>query len=48
MNAAVIEDDFVLGIPTGTVPAAEYGAFVADVRKADDAFLASTWVKPGP
>lgn len=48
VNASVLEDDLVLGIPTGTVAADEYGAFVADALKTDGAFLASTWVKTAP
>jgi hypothetical protein len=40
----VLEEDFVLGLATGTIPAAEYGAFVEDAHKTDDAFLASAWI----
>ncbi len=43
-SGEVIEDDFVLGVATGTVPAREYDPFVAITRQADDAFLASTRV----
>ncbi len=40
----VVEDDFVLEIATGTVPRAEYDAFVGAAHAADDGFLASTRV----
>jgi hypothetical protein len=40
VSGSVIDDDFVLGVRTGTVAAFEYGAFVADTHTADDAFLA--------
>jgi hypothetical protein len=43
-ESAGIEDEFVLGVATGTVPAKEYDAFVAVARAADDGFLASTKV----
>ena len=42
----VIEEEFVLGISTGTISQERYGAFVADAHKTDDAFLASTRVRP--
>jgi hypothetical protein len=48
VKALTIEDDFSLQVPTGTIPASEYAAFVNDTHKTDDAFLASTWVKPAP
>ncbi|HEY6463201.1 MAG TPA: hypothetical protein VIY73_23695, partial [Polyangiaceae bacterium] len=38
----VLEDDFVLGVATGTIPAKDYGAFVDVAHAADDGFLAST------
>jgi len=44
-----IVDDFELGVSTGTIPAAEYGRFVAAARAADDGFLATTrlsWPAP--
>jgi hypothetical protein len=47
VSGGAIEDDFVLGMPTGTIPASEYGVFVVDAHKTDDAFMATTWVKPG-
>ncbi|MBV9947716.1 MAG: hypothetical protein JOZ69_12755 [Myxococcales bacterium] len=40
----VIEDDFVLGVATGTVLAQDYDAFVGVTHTADDGFLASTLV----
>ncbi len=42
----VIEEEFVLGISTGTISQERYGAFVTDAHKTDDAFLASTRVRP--
>ena len=39
-----LEDDFVLGIATGTIPAADYDAFVVVAHAADDGFLATTRV----
>ncbi len=46
VSGTVIEDDFVLGVPTGTIPSRDYGTFVTDVHLTDDAFLAATRVKP--
>ena len=46
--ANVVEDEFALSVSTGTVAADHYGAFVADAHKVDDAFLASTRIKPTP
>ena len=43
-NPLVIEDDFVLGIATGTIPAKDYQGFVSVAHAADDGFLASTRV----
>jgi len=39
-----LEDDFVLGVATGTIPARDYDAFVSVAHAADDGFLASTRV----
>jgi hypothetical protein len=39
-----LEDDFVLGVTTGTIPARDYEAFVTVAHAADDGFLASTRV----
>jgi hypothetical protein len=44
----VIEDDFVLGVPTGTVAPADYDAFAATLHRTDDSFLAATHVQAGP
>jgi hypothetical protein len=41
---SAIEDDFVLGVATGTVSTADYDAFVGVAHAADDGFLASTRV----
>jgi hypothetical protein len=38
----VVEDDFVLGVATGTIPIKDYDAFVAVAHAADDGFLATT------
>jgi hypothetical protein len=42
--SAAIEDDFELGVATGTISAKEYDAFVTLAHAADDGFLASTRV----
>jgi hypothetical protein len=44
-GASALEDDFVLGVATGTVPTSDYDAFVASAHATDDGFLASTRVK---
>jgi hypothetical protein len=41
-GGTVLEDDFVLGVATGTIPIRDYDAFVAIAHAADDGFLAST------
>jgi hypothetical protein len=41
-GGARIEDEFVLGVATGTVPTSEYDTFVKAAHAADDGFLAST------
>ena len=43
-----IEEDFTLEVTTGTVPQEKYDAFVTSTRQADDAFRASTRVRPPP
>jgi hypothetical protein len=43
-----IEEDFTLDVTTGTVPRESYDGFVAAAHKTDDAFRASTRVKPPP
>jgi hypothetical protein len=48
VSGSVIEDDFLLGVPTGTVAPGEYEAFVTDLHRTDDAFLAATRVHPDP
>lgn len=48
VSGATIEEDFTLEVSTGTVPREEYGAFVAVTHRADDAFRASTRVRPPP
>jgi hypothetical protein len=42
----VIEEEFVLGVATGTVPAGDYDGFVTVAHAADDGFLATTRVTP--
>ena len=39
-----VEDDFVLGVATGTIAAKDYDAFVSLAHAADDGFLAATRV----
>lgn len=46
VNGQVVEEDFTLALPTGTVPKEQYGAFVQDIAKTDDAFLFGIRVKP--
>ncbi len=46
VSGTVIEEEFTLGISTGTISQERYGAFVADAHRTDDAFLASTRVRP--
>lgn len=42
VSSGAIEDDFVLGVATGTIAAADYAGFVATAHATDDGFLAST------
>jgi hypothetical protein len=42
VGSGVIEDDFTLGVATGTVATGDYDAFVATAHRADDGFMAST------
>ncbi|MDI3289393.1 hypothetical protein [Polyangium sp. 15x6] len=44
----VIEESFLLDLPTGTVSANEYDSFVERVRAVDDGFMAGTRVKVAP
>ncbi len=46
VNGTSIEEDFTLDVTTGTVPKEKYDAFVGSARHADDAFRASTRVRP--
>ncbi len=46
VSAATIEEDFTLDVTTGTIPKDRYDAFVAETHRTDDAFRASTRVKP--
>jgi hypothetical protein len=41
-----IEEDFTLEVSTGTIPKDKYDAFVTETHRTDDAFRASTHVKP--
>jgi hypothetical protein len=41
-----IEEDFTLELTTGTVPKDKYDTFVTETHRTDDAFRASTHVKP--
>ena len=41
-----IEEEFTLEVSTGTVPQNKYEAFVTEAHRTDDAFRASTRVKP--
>lgn len=44
----VIEEEFVLDLPTGTISTADYDGFVHRIRTVDDGFLAGTRVKMAP
>jgi hypothetical protein len=46
VNGSTIEEDFSLDVSTGTVPRDRYDDFVDKVHRTDDAFRASTRVKP--
>jgi hypothetical protein len=41
----VVEEDFTLSLPTSTVPATRYQAFVEKVQAIDDGFMAGTRIK---
>jgi len=43
---STIEEDFALEVSTGTVPRDKYDAFVTEIHRTDDAFRASTRIKP--
>jgi hypothetical protein len=42
VGSGVIEDDFTLGVATGTVATGDYDSFVTTAHLADDGFMAST------
>jgi len=44
VSGGSLEDDFTLGVTTGTIAAADYDAFVSVAHAADDGFLATTRV----
>jgi hypothetical protein len=46
VNGNSIEEDFKLDVSTGTVPRDQYESFVAAAHRTDDAFGASTRVRP--
>jgi hypothetical protein len=46
VSGSTVEDDFMLDVSTGTIARDRYDDFVAEARKADDAFRASTRVTP--
>ncbi len=46
VNGTSIEEDFTLDVTTGTIAKDRYDEFVAETHKTDDAFRASTRVKP--
>lgn len=46
VDGASIQEDFILDVTTGTVPQDKYDSFVTAAHRTDDAFRASTRVKP--
>jgi hypothetical protein len=46
VDGSTVEENFTLDLATGTVPRDKYDAFVTAARHTDDAFRASTRVKP--
>ena len=44
LQGSVLEEDFALSLPTGTVAAGRYPSFVANVQSIDDGFMAGTRV----
>ncbi len=46
VSGNAIEEDFTLDLTTGTVPRQDYDAFVSAAHRTDDAFRASTRVRP--
>ncbi len=47
-QAGVVEEEFLLDLPTGTVAATDYERFVERVRAVDDGFMAGTRVRVSP
>ena len=47
VSQRTIEDDFVLGVATGTISAVDYPEFARAAHQADDAFLAAALVQRG-
>jgi hypothetical protein len=47
-QGGVIEEEFVLDLPTGTVSAKDYDGFAERVRAVDDGFMAGTRVRVSP
>ncbi len=45
LKGQTLEEDFTLSLPTGTVTAGRYQAFVAQVQAIDDGFMAGTRVR---
>lgn len=46
VDGSVIEEDFLLNLPTGTISKEHYTTFAQDARRTDDGFLASLRVAP--
>ena len=46
VDGNTIEEDFSLEVTTGTIPREKYDAFVTEIHRTDDAFRASTRIKP--
>jgi len=44
-QGAVVQEDFTLSIPTGTIGPAEFDEFAARARRVDDGFLSGIRVK---
>lgn len=45
VEGTVIEEDFTLNLPTGTVPAGSYPQFLEEIRVVDDGFMAGARVR---
>jgi hypothetical protein len=48
LKGQALEEDFSLSLPTGTVPASRYQAFVGKVFAIDDGFMAGTRIRVKP